>query len=761
MKSSALALFLLTIAQPASACGPWFPDTVLDDPQSALRVPPVCYTTELTALFPDRAARPEDPEPANDDEVADAIEAESRSPLLRQIPRERAELIGWWNDQGLDAAEIDRRARAYVDLRRRQLSAVGSVGMHKFTFEGPAAGVPERALADLLPPDVADFVEASRLLSLDRLAEARALWSAILGRPAGEKQFRAAASAWMLAKTSTSWEEARPWYERVREEVAAGAKDCLGLAPDAAGWLGPREENPAVGLRLLAEAWRDGNDDAIIDLRSLSNKLLYGADPDRLAIVARDPLARQILTLEVFTILDGGDWTPSPLAASRDFPFTAWLAALEAFGPAQPEGADRIAWALYSTGQFDQARAWLARANPASPRTLWLKGKFALMDGRIDQADRAFERALALAKRQPGWKPSNPNLSETPWPDTDRARATEGYLLGDAAVIDLSRGDHSTALSRLAEAGYWTDAAYIAERILTTDELVDHVRRHAPSWSEKLANYWAGKIEDVPKPDDITPATKSPPEVWMINRQSTPGDDLRYLLGRRLTREYRFREAREFLPRPMLPLFDHFVALHRAGISTRRSPEEKTAILWHEAAILRTFGLLLIGTEGAPDAFERWGAFEADDFFPLRARRDGWRSAYEYRRDSNAPPVMSEKLPPDRVAIPSVREEEIRRAREHAITPMKRFHYRYRAAELAWKAAEFAPDNSNTKVHILNTAGKWLAYRDPVAADRFYKALVRRNWSHPLGQAADQKRWFISMEIPPDLPQLPEDLRPR
>lgn len=761
MKSPALVLCLLSLAAPASACGPWFPDTVLDDPQSALRVPPVCYLEELALLFPGRAPSPEAAAPANDAEVADAIEAEAGSPLLRQIPRERAELLGWWKAQGLDPAEIERRSRAYTDLRRRQLSSVDSVGMHQFTFAAPAADLPERPLADLLPPDVADFVEASRLLSLGQVPEARTLWQAILDRPAAEKQFRAAGAAWMLAKTSKTWEEAKPWYQRVREEVAAGAKDCLGLAPDAAGWLGPREENPAVALRLLAEAWRDGSDQAIIDLRILSNKLLFNADPDQLAIAARDPLARQILILESFAILDGDEWTSSPLAGEREFPFTAWLTALEEHGPAQPEGADRIAWGLYSTGRFDQARDWLARANPSTPRALWLKAKFALMEGRIDQADRAFERALTLAKRQSVWKPANPDLAETSWLDSERGRAVESYLLGDAAIIDLSRGEYSRALERLAEADNWTDAAYIAERVLTTDELLDHVRRHAPAWSQKLARYWAGQLDDIPKPEDITPTTKGVPEIWNLTRESTSGDDLRYLLGRRLTREFRFREAREFMPRPMLPLYDHFVALHRAGISTRYAAEQKTAILWHEAALLREFGLLLIGTEGAPDAFERWGDFEAYDFLPMRARRLGWRTAYQYESESDTPPTLTEKLDPHRVAIPRVREEEIRRARAHSSTPMKRFHYRYRAAELAWKAAELAPDNSNTKVHILNSAGKWLAARDPIAADRFYKALVRRNWSHPLGQAADQKRWFISMEIPPDLPKLPTELQPR
>ena len=762
MKISALGFGIIVFGLPVFACGPWFPDTVLDDPRAALRVPPVCYEAEIAALFPDRKPPVEAP-PLSDDDIAAALEREDPGLLLSQIPRERAELQGWWKSQGLDAEEISRRSKAYVELRTRQLSAIGNVGFQEFVVAEPGAAkdMPARPLAEILPPDVADFVEASRLVILGQKIEARKIWQSILDRPAEEKKFRAAWAAWMLAKTSENQGDAEGWYARVREEVAAGAYDCISLAPDAACWLGPRHEDPVEGLKLLAQSWREGRREALIDLRRLSRELLGKATPDELAALARDPLARSILTIEVFTALDGG-WNDVPIDTTQPFPHANWLAAIEEYGGGEIERAEQVAWALYSRGYYDAARAWLARAEPGSPRVLWLKAKFALMDGRPDQADRALERAVTLARRSPDWKAANPDLAETHWLNTDdRLSATHGHLLADAAVLDLARGEYSNALDRLAEAGYWSDAAYIAERVLTTDELVDHVKRHAPAWSEKLSAYWSGKLEDIPKPEPIKADAAALPELWTFTDLYAPNDSLRYLLGRRLTREFRFREGRAFMPEPMLPLYDHYVALHRAGISKKYNVADKTAIFWNQAAILRTFGMVLIGTEGAPDAFERWGDFAAVDFSFLRSRRDGWKNWWEYEQESGNPPELKEKLQPHEVANPRVSLDEIRRARDHASVPNLRFHYRYRAADLAWRAADLAPDNSNTKVHILNTAGKWLAARDPVAADRFYKALVRRNWSHPLGQAADQKRWFISMDVPPDLPQLPGELRPR
>ena len=52
------------------------------------------------------------------------------------------------------------------------------------------------------------------------------------------------------------------------------------------------------------------------------------------------------------------------------------------------------------------------------------------------------------------------------------------------------------------------------------------------------------------------------------------------------------------------------------------------------------------------------------------------------------------------------------------------------------------PDNSDDTARALIEAGSWLKARDPKAADRFYKALVRRCGTTDLGRRADQLRWF-------------------
>ncbi|HOF38945.1 MAG TPA: hypothetical protein PLD73_02655 [Candidatus Hydrogenedentes bacterium] len=78
----------------------------------------------------------------------------------------------------------------------------------------------------------------------------------------------------------------------------------------------------------------------------------------------------------------------------------------------------------------------------------------------------------------------------------------------------------------------------------------------------------------------------------------------------------------------------------------------------------------------------------------------------------------------------------------HAIKPDKRFHYRYVAAELMWEASRLLPNNDPMTARALYDAGRWLMDRDPEAADKYYKALVRRCRKLPVAQQADERRWF-------------------
>jgi hypothetical protein len=56
------------------------------------------------------------------------------------------------------------------------------------------------------------------------------------------------------------------------------------------------------------------------------------------------------------------------------------------------------------------------------------------------------------------------------------------------------------------------------------------------------------------------------------------------------------------------------------------------------------------------------------------------------------------------------------------------------------------PDQSDKTARVLTVAGTWLKYRDPKAADRFYKALVRRCGGTSLGREAARRWWLPSVD---------------
>ena len=64
------------------------------------------------------------------------------------------------------------------------------------------------------------------------------------------------------------------------------------------------------------------------------------------------------------------------------------------------------------------------------------------------------------------------------------------------------------------------------------------------------------------------------------------------------------------------------------------------------------------------------------------------------------------------------------------------------ASDYMWRAAELLPDNDPLTAEALYLGGTYIMKKDPQAADRFYKALVRRNPNLLIAQQANQRRWF-------------------
>jgi len=132
----------------------------------------------------------------------------------------------------------------------------------------------------------------------------------------------------------------------------------------------------------------------------------------------------------------------------------------------------------------------------------------------------------------------------------------------------------------------------------------------------------------------------------------------------------------------------------------------------------------------------------------------------EPRRQGNPfafSPSATNRLTLTNLGVLAPTSEERQRIAENVPQPEKKFHYRYVALDLAWEAAQLMPDNSDETARVLCIAGSWIKVHDPKAADRFYKALVRRCRKTGIGAVADRKRWFPKLDSDGNLIVLPAE----
>jgi hypothetical protein len=182
------------------------------------------------------------------------------------------------------------------------------------------------------------------------------------------------------------------------------------------------------------------------------------------------------------------------------------------------------------------------------------------------------------------------------------------------------------------------------------------------------------------------------------------------------------------------PVLDKYVdALTKA--ENVKTSKQLRARAWFDAAVIaRRQGMELMGTEVEPDGFVFGGSFESPRV--ADEREAGSFELTTWLPDGND---KTERKP---LILTATAEEKKRMAKTRPV-PNKRFHYRYIAAALGWKAALLLPDQSEALADVLNTAGGWIK-SDSAAADKFFQALERRASKTPTGTAAGKAHWFVS-----------------
>ncbi|WP_395604466.1 hypothetical protein AB4P91_05790 [Pseudomonas sp. B21128] len=309
------------------------------------------------------------------------------------------------------------------------------------------------------------------------------------------------------------------------------------------------------------------------------------------------------------------------------------------------ENADRLAAVNYQQGDYASAKAFLESAGDGG-LAWWLRAKLALRDGDKNAAAAAYAKAAQAFPQTEDW-----GYRRT----TDWAYETvqpKCRVEGESAILALQRGEYLQAFVQLFRSNdvYWFDAAAVAERVLTVDELKQYVDETVP----------APAVLSQEERDSYVPLSVAA--------------KLRNLLGRRLLREGHYEAAISYFDNPDLQHKARLYAEQRLKANAAWWPTRRASALYNAAWTAREWGMDILGYEVAPDYAVFGGGFSLEN------------------TELKVGPLVS--------------EAEVQRQKISEAQPDQRFHYRFVATALASRAADNLPHTSQAFAAVLcNAAG--------------------------------------------------------
>lgn len=600
------------------------------------------------------------------------------------LPKDLEELETLLFEAGEDVATVLEVSEDYARLRQNFYRRPGP------QHETPATPYSTPELDTYLPAEFAIYAEGARLFHGRNYVGATAAWDSLLALAPEERCHRSVWAAYMLGKTwlKRDGEVAPRYFEQAIALAEEGYEDSLGLA-GASSYALCRIDEVSGNYATAIHRYLD---------------FIKRCEPlERIGgCRALERIAFEIFRNDAFDfnkLNDAESMNVLALWANSGDPWESrrWLEALKTMTPTRAiHGAERIACTAYYVGDIPTAEAWLEFADKAEPHGRWLRAKLLARKGKMRESEAILASLTESFPENYLWK-DHDYYGETIEP--------KRMVQGELGVCRLNIGAYPGALEAFSSGGYGEDAAYVADRVMTTNELKTFVKRESDAtWRWESSG------------------------GWFLDDDVTRGKILERLLGRRLMRQGRVKEATSYLP-DILPRRERYETdvdlkkkLSLKSIAKRldvclresndrdRSLEERGELLMEAAALTRKYGIDLYGTAHAPDMAIMDGMYE---FSVAPRTKSVWASDDERRRVAASAPV-----------------------------PDRRFHYRWVAGNLMWKAAKLLPDNDERTARALWEGGRLIANRDPGGADKFYKALVNRCRNLPIGQEADRLRWF-------------------
>lgn len=344
----AAALIAALAATTASACGPDFPNEVLDDRARTLsHLPEGAFHVEVARLLPKPDAR-----------------------FVANEPQD------YWDPQ--TAQREQRGAAESRDLAPEEHERVVAMRQAGDAAAAFAAGAG-------LPDDVRHYVAGAVAWQQDRLDIARDHFErALAANPASDAR-RASWAQYMLARIAARGDDldaAALAYAKVRDLVAAGAPDPLGLAvasygEEAALHLDAYSTAP---LHLYLQQAATGSTSGANSVLMLTRSAF--ADAGMLKAWIADPLARRVAVAYAFSragelstddpeVYDEDADLGDPYRIGQSNAIARLLDAIETAPAAGTDGLDRLAAVAYRAGRFDLAERQV-RDVPDAPNTIVL-----------------------------------------------------------------------------------------------------------------------------------------------------------------------------------------------------------------------------------------------------------------------------------------------------------------------------------------------------------------------------------------------------
>ncbi|HEY3445375.1 MAG TPA: hypothetical protein VGK67_03380 [Myxococcales bacterium] len=504
----------------------------------------------------------------------------------------------------------------------------------------------------------------------------------ILDLPETERKRFGPMAAYTLARVGNKKKSAERLLA-VREMVKKGDDDPLGLAvasygEEAKALLEAGKDAAAVKLYAVQAGF--GSRSGINSLLAVARAL--AKDEARLKKAVGDPLVQGLLTTWLWT---RGTEAPDGVYAT--------LAALPAV-----TGADRLAAAAWRAGKFEMAEQFAAKEK--TPLALWVQAKLAVRKGDKVAAEALLEEASRAFPPGEDWQGAK-------WMPRERIES-------ELTILALARGDQAAAMKCAIDSCSWPDIAYLAERVLTIDELKELVDRRRGSGQ-------ACRTTPVKEGESFPGAAFAPKSLDAA---------LKALLARRMMRAGR-DDARALFesPRVMKAAGDYLKVMDRASGNTG---VDKAQALFDASRIVRQDGLDLFGTELGPDWVYVAAAYDVEKFLD---------------KPAGAP---QQKLP----------EAEAKRVAESKPPNALRYHYRSTAADLAEQAAKLLPPRSQAYAAAMCHAARYVRNTDPARFRSLFRTyqkngpFLKRTFAKTFGYTCPDPK-FVDARSPKKAKEVP------